>query len=233
MNDYALNTDITALYSILYYKRWQMLAGNDGNMLVEFNINDKFEIRDEASSLEGGWKVIRKKYVIFTLNNEIAFCRIAYYDSVVLILKIYGESQYFVLVSDDVELVKPKIGSGHIEDYVRGDKASLYKVDSLYKDDLKDEDIELMDASTWNARNRKPLFIDRLNKVLFWITQVVTAVCTELLGFPWYGILLYVSVQTFACRKLLRGVRNNKVAVALFFILIQLVFVYLAIKVIS
>lgn len=122
LSEFAFYTEITELYSILYYKRWRLLAGLEGSMLLEFDILNKFVIRDELASLEGGWKVIKKKYVILTLNNEIAYCCIAYYDGVVLILKVYGELRYLVLVSDSVELARNQILSCHVEEYVRGEK---------------------------------------------------------------------------------------------------------------
>ena len=187
VEEYACYSDVKELYSILYYKSWRLLAGNEGTVQVDFRVDNKFSLTDDTSVAQGGWKVIKQKYVVLTFHDEIFYCYPAYYDCVLLILKVYGEKQYVVLWTASVGLANEKVDARSIEAYLDGSKGKLV-ASGYHEVTVLAEELASNEVAKKMQKGEDPTFVGSQNKVLSWLE----AHCVAIAVVFWIVIFLMV-----------------------------------------
>ena len=218
---YALNKDIDTLFSVLYYKPWRLLAGEYGTLKIEFLTNNRFQLSDKTHTSLGGWKVFKQKHLVLTFNNEIFYCHVAYYDGVMLILKVYGEQRFVVLIAASVQL-PTCITASDIEAYIAGNKNNL----AVNRSQANDTSMK----KKGKTKHKKVPFIETLNKILLCLLGTVILISTYFIGFPFYGSVLFAGFLTFCCYGVSRTLKTKQVLVAVILsllILFCLFFIYL------
>lgn len=125
VSKYAQNTDLDELYAVLFYKSWHLLTGGTDYITLEFQLNNQFSMTEGKETQYGKWKIVQKKQVVLKLHGIIYHCHLAFYDGSMLILKVFGQRSYIVMLDSYVFTPRPHVTNKDIEAYLHGNKKAV------------------------------------------------------------------------------------------------------------